>query len=74
MLSRVLLFSTPWTVAHQTPLPIEFFKQEKWSGSTFPLPGHLLDPGIEPTYLVSPALADGFFTTRTTWKALLEYS
>jgi len=26
-------------------------------------------PGIEPTSLMSPALADGFFTTSTTWEA-----
>ena len=28
------------------------------------------DPGIEPTYLVSPALADGFFTTVPSGKHL----
>ena len=32
--------------------------------------GDLLDPGIEPMSLMSPALADGFFTTNTTWEAL----
>ena len=26
----------------------------------FPLPGDLLDPGISPVSLLSPALADGF--------------
>ena len=35
----------------------------------FPTPGNLLDPGIEHTSLESPALADGFFTTSTTWEA-----
>ena len=29
----------------------------------------LTDPGIEPTSLMSPALADGFFTTSATWEA-----
>ena len=29
----------------------------------FPTPGDLPDPGIEPTFLVSLALAGGFFTT-----------
>ena len=24
--------ATPWTVAHQAPLPMEFSKQENWSG------------------------------------------
>ena len=27
------------------------------------------NPGIEPEFLISPALADGFFTTSTTWEA-----
>ena len=31
-LSRVRLFVTPWTVAHQTPLSREFSRQEYWSG------------------------------------------
>ena len=31
-LSRVQLFVTPWTVAHQTPLSREFSRQEYWSG------------------------------------------
>ena len=33
-------------------------------------PGHLPNPGIEPTSLASPALAGGFFTASTTWEAL----
>ena len=32
-------------------------------------PGDLPDPGMQPTSLMSPALAGGFFTTRTTWEA-----
>ena len=31
--------------------------------------GGLPDPGMEPTSLVSPSLAGGFFTTSTTWEA-----
>ena len=42
------LFVTPWTEAHQTPLSMEFFRQEDWSGLPFPSPGDLPDPGIEP--------------------------
>ena len=60
MLSCVWLFVNPWTVAHQTPLFMEFFKQEHWKGLPFPPPGDLPDPGIK---LVSPALAGSFFTT-----------
>ena len=31
-LSRVQLFATPWTVAHQAPPPMGFSRQEYWSG------------------------------------------
>ena len=44
---------TPWTVAHQAPLSMGFFRQEYWSGLASPTPEDLPDPGIEP---VSPAL------------------
>ena len=30
---------TPWTVACQDPLSMEFFRQEYWSGLPFPFPG-----------------------------------
>ena len=35
----------------------------------FPSPGDLPDPGIEPSSLMSPALAGRFFSTSTTWEA-----
>lgn len=44
---------TPRTVARYTPLSLEFFRQEYWSGRPFPSPTDLPDPGIEPG---SPAL------------------
>ena len=47
-LSRVQLFATPWTVAHQAPLSMEFSRQEYWSGLPFPSPRDLPDPGIKP--------------------------
>ena len=37
-LSRVRLFATPWTVAHQAPLSMGFSRQEYWSGLPFPSP------------------------------------
>ena len=52
-LSRVRLFVTPWTVAHQAPLSMEFSRQEYWSGLPIPSTEDLLNPGIEPW---SPAL------------------
>ena len=47
-LSRVRLFATPWTVAYQAPLSMEFSRQEYWSGLPFPSSGDLPDPGLEP--------------------------
>ena len=42
----VQLFATPWTIACQAPLSMEFSRQEYWSAFLFPSPGHLLDPGL----------------------------
>ena len=53
----------PWTVAHQGPLSMGFSGHEYWSGLPCSPPGDLPDPGIEPVSLMSPSLADGFFTT-----------
>ena len=36
--SHVWVFATPWTVAHQAPLSMEFSRQEYWSGWPFPTP------------------------------------
>ena len=47
-LSAVQLFVTPWTIAHQAPLSMEFSRQEYWSGYLFSSPGDLPNPGIEP--------------------------
>ena len=59
----------PWTVTHQALLSVEFPRQEYWSGLTFPTPGDLPDPGIKTATGASPLLADGFFTTSSTWQA-----
>ena len=44
---------TPWTVACQAPLSMEFSRQEYWNELPFPSPGDLPDPETEPR---SPAL------------------
>ena len=67
--SRVQLFETLWTLVYQASLSRGFSRQEYWSGLPFPSPGDLPDPGIEPTSLIPPALADGFFTTSAAGKA-----
>jgi len=53
----------------QALLSMVFLRQEYWSGLPFPLPKDLPNPGIEPVSPVSPALADGFFTSGATSKA-----
>ena len=45
--------ATPWTAACQALLSMGFSRQDYWSGSPFPSPGDLPNPGIEPR---SPAL------------------
>ena len=57
------------SVACQAPLSMGFSRQECWSGLPFPSPMDLPNPGIEPTSLMSPALAGRFFTTGTTWES-----
>ena len=52
-ISRVQLFVTPWSVAQQAPLSMEFSRQEYWSGLPCPSPRDLLHPEIKPE---SPAL------------------
>ena len=41
-LSHLVLSATPWTVAHQAPLSMEFSREEYWSGLSFPSPGIFL--------------------------------
>ena len=61
--SHAQLFATAWTIAHQAPPSMGFYRHEYWSGLPCPPPGDLPDPGIKPASPVSPALAGGFFTT-----------
>ena len=63
VLSHTQLFTIPWTVACQAPLSMGFSRQEYWSGLSFPSPGDLPNPGIEPVSPMTPALAGRFFTT-----------
>ena len=75
-LSRVWLFVTPWTVAHQAPPSMGFSRQGYWRGVPFPSPGDLSDPGIKPR---SPALQADALTseppgTSTPWMAWFKSS
>ena len=62
VLSHVL-FVALWTVAHLTLLPMDFSRQEFWSGLLLSTPGDLPNPGIKPASSVFSALAGRFFTT-----------
>ena len=71
--SHIWFFVTLKNMAHQAPLSMGFSRQEYWSELPCSPPGHLPNPGIEPTSVISPALAGGFFTTSTTWIDLLNH-
>ena len=70
MLKRVRRKRNPPTLLHvcmlshsvifNSPLSIEFSRQEYWSGLSFPSPGDHHNLGIES---MSPALAGSFVTT-----------
>ena len=71
LLSHVRLFATPWTVARQAPLSMEFSRQEYWSGLPFPSPGYLPNPRIEPG---SPALQADALSSEPPGKVLVMYN
>ena len=60
--------ASPWTVAHQLLLSMEFSRQEYWSGLPFPPPGDLPDPRIKPTSPVSPTLQVDSLPTESSGK------
>ena len=68
LFSHVQLVVTLWTVAFQASLSMGFSRQEYWSELPCPPPGDLPEAGIEPASPASPALADRFITTSTTWE------
>ena len=61
-LTRVRLFATPWTVAHQAPLSMGFSRQEYWDGLPFLPPGDLPDPGNQTHISYVSCIVGGFFT------------
>ena len=60
----------PWTLAWQAPLSKGFPRQEYWSGLSFPSPGDLPEPEMEP---MSSALLSGFFTIEPPGNPLFNY-
>ena len=68
LLSHVRFFFNPMDCSCQLPPSVGFPMQEYWSGLSFPPPGDLPNPGIQP---VSPALPSRFFTTKPPGKPLI---
>ena len=64
--SCVQLFVILWTVAHQTPLPMEILQARTLEWVASPLPGDLPNPGFHTQSLTSPA--GWFFSTSTIWE------
>ena len=58
LISRVWLFVTSRIVARQTPLSLQFFRQEYWNGLPFPSLGDPSDPEIKSAG-VQPQLIQG---------------
>ena len=67
LLSRVQLFATSYTVAHQAPLSLGFPKQEYWSGFPFFSPGDFSWPR---GWTCVSCMADRFFTTELPGKSI----
>ena len=55
LLSYVQLFTAPWTVAHQAPLSMAFFRQEYRNGLPFPFSG---DQPRDQTHISSVSCID----------------
>ena len=64
MLGHVWFFVTPWTLACQASLSMEFSWPEYWSGWPCPSPKDIPDPGLNPHFLCL-FIAGGFFTTES---------
>ena len=71
--SHIWFFATLQNIIQQAPLSMGFSRQEYWSELPCSPPGDLPNPGIEPTSVISPALAGGFFITSITWIDLLNH-
>ena len=54
--SRVQLFVTPWTVAHQAPLSLGIPQEKNWNGLPCPPPGDRPNKGIKPASLMSSCI------------------
>ena len=70
-ISPVWLFATLWTVAHQSLCPWYFPDKNTWVGCHAFLQGIFPAQGLILRLLCLLHLASGFFTTKSTWEALV---
>ena len=70
--SHIQLYATLWTGVPWVPLSMGFSRQGYWSRLPCPPPRDLPHSGIEPTFLMSPALANRLFTTSANWEAIIK--
>ena len=68
--SSILAWIIPWAEEPVGLQSMEFSRPEYWSGLPCPPAGDLPDPAMEPTSLMSPALAGGLCSNSATWEAL----
>ena len=73
LFSPIPLFATPWTIACQAPLSMEFSGQEYWSGLPFPPPGDFPDARIKIQVFCVSCIADRFFTAEPLGKPNLAH-
>ena len=75
LLSRVRFLATPWTAAHQAPLPMRFSRQEYWTGLPLPSPieelGFHIVSNQKPTNTFSLQIVHTFTCTHTHTHTLL---
>ena len=71
--SRVRLFATLWTQVHKAPLSTGFSRQKYLSEFPCPPPGHLPNPGTEPTSPVSNAMKANSLPTESSGKFMSQF-
>ena len=68
--TRVQLFATLWTVAHQTALSMGILQARILEWVAMPSSRESSRPRDQTCFSMFPALAGGFFTTSATYEAL----
>ena len=73
LFSHVQLFMTPWTVACQAPLSMEFCRPEYWRGKPFPSPAESSQTRDQTHVSYISCTASRFFIAEPPGKPTMEY-